>query len=266
MTQKSTGQADPPSNKQPLKDLAFFASPPHDCGYLPDRSSVTLFADPEAAMDMELYSVLLQHGFRRSGAHVYRPHCPTCRACIAARIPVEQFQPNRSQKRCLRSNKSSDTEIKARVTKPAFREEHFALYRKYMAARHTGGGMDDPSEDKYMEFLTSAWANTEFVEFKLKKQLVAVAVMDVLPHGLSSVYTFFDPERPNLSLGRFALLWQISEAQRRHLPHLYMGYWIKDCQKMLYKQEYRPIELYLENRWRIFDRQQELAATPKPQS
>ncbi len=260
MNQSNSGQPDPHPKKQPLKDLAFFASPAHDCGYLPDRSSVTLFADPEAAMDTDMYGVLLEHGFRRSGAHVYRPHCPTCRACQAARLPVEQFQPNRSQKRCSRKN----TEIKANVAKPAFHEEHFALYRKYMAARHTGGGMDDPSEDKYMEFLASTWADTEFVEFRFNEQLVAVAVMDVLPHGLSSVYTFFDPDQAGLSLGRFALLWQISEAQRRRLPHLYLGYWIKNCQKMLYKQEYRPIELYLENRWHIFDREKELAASSAP--
>jgi arginyl-tRNA--protein-N-Asp/Glu arginylyltransferase len=260
MNQKNSGQAAPHPKKQPLKDLAFFASPAHDCGYLPDRSSVTLFADPEATMDVELYGVLLEHGFRRSGAHVYRPHCPGCRACQAARIPVEPFQANRSQKRTQRKN----TGIREKVTKPAFHEEHFALYRKYMASRHTGGGMDDPSEDKYMEFLTSAWADTEFVEFRLNKQLLAVATMDFLPQGLSSVYTFFDPEHASLSLGRFALLWQVSEAQHRHLPHLYLGYWIKNCQKMLYKQEYRPIELYQNNRWLCFDRQQELATASTP--
>jgi arginine-tRNA-protein transferase len=261
MSKGNKGQTNPHSKKQLLKDLAFFASQAHDCGYLPDRSSVSLFADPEAPMDMELYGTLLEHGFRRSGAHVYRPHCPTCKSCIATRIPVEQFQPNRSQTRCLRRNQSSDTEIKARAMKPSFVDEHFTLYRKYMAARHTGGGMDNPSEDKYMEFLTSTWSNTEFVEFRLKKQLVAVAAIDVLPHGLSSVYTFFEPDLAGLSLGRFALLWQINEAQRRHLAHLYLGYWIQDCQKMLYKQEYRPIECYLHNRWCYFDRNQELTAS-----
>jgi arginyl-tRNA--protein-N-Asp/Glu arginylyltransferase len=154
--------------------------------------------------------------------------------------------------------------IKTTITKPEFVEEHFALYRKYIATRHTGGGMDDPSEDKYIEFLTSVWAETEFVEFRLREQLVALAVMDILPNGLSSVYTYFDPDHARLSLGRHALLWQIKEAKRRHLPYLYLGYWIKDCQKMFYKQEYRPIELYQNNRWSCFDRQQELAPSTNP--
>jgi arginine-tRNA-protein transferase len=257
MNQRNTGQPGSDPKKKPLEDLAFFASHAHDCGYLPDRSAVTLYADPEATMDMDMYSVLLENGFRRSGLHVYRPHCPTCRACIAARIPVEQFQPNRSQKRTLKKN----TAIQTNITKPAFNEEHFELYRKYMSSRHTGGGMDDPSVDKYMEFLTSNWAQTEFVEFRLDEHLMAVAVMDILPHGLSSVYTFFDPDKAGLSLGRYALLWQISEAQRRQLPHLYLGYWIKNCQKMIYKQEYRPIELYQDYRWHNYGRQQELTTT-----
>jgi arginine-tRNA-protein transferase len=88
--------------------------------------------------------------------------------------------------------------------------------------------------------------------------------MDVLNRGLSSVYTFFDPDYARLSPGRHALLWQISEARRRQLPYLYLGYWIKTCQKMAYKQEYRPIELYLGNHWRAFDRHTELTTTPEP--
>jgi len=211
-------------------------------------------------MDMENYSTLLENGFRRSGSYVYRPHCPTCRACIAARIPVDQFQSNRNQKRTLKKN----TAIEITIKKPAFDEEHFGLYRRYVASRHTGGGMDDPSTDKYMEFLTSGWSQTEFVEFRLDKALMAVAVMDILPRGLSSVYTFFDPGQAGLSLGRFALLWQINEAQCRYLPHLYLGYWIKNCKKMLYKQEYRPIELYQDYRWRRYGRQQELTASLTP--
>ena len=118
--------------------------------------------------------------------------------------------------------------------------------------------MDDPSPNRYMEFLTNSWTPTEFVEFRLHDQLIAVAVMDVLSDGLSSVYTFFDPDHSDISPGRYVLLWQISEARRRHLSYVYLGYWIKNCQKMLYKQEYRPIELFIDGRWHRYDRQQEL--------
>ena len=248
------------SSKQSLRELAFFTSAPHDCGYLPDQSSVTLFADPGAEMDNSTYSSLVTIGFRRSGAYVYKPDCPDCRACIPARIPVRDFKPNRTQKRNWKRNCRNGAEIVTSIMAPGMRQEQFALYRKYISSRHAGGGMDDPSPNRYMEFLTNSWAQTEFVEFRLQGRLIAVAVMDILNDGLSSVYTFFDPDCADISPGRYALLWQIQEAQSRHLPYLYLGYWIKNCQKMLYKHEYRPIELYLNRRWLHFDRQQELPA------
>lgn len=248
------------TSRQPLKELAFFASAPHDCGYLTDQSSVTLFADPGAEMDSNSYSTLVDIGFRRSGSYVYRPYCPDCQACIAARIPVKHFAPNRTQRRTWNRNLQSGSKIIASIMQPGMREEQFALYRKYISTRHAGGGMDDPSPNRYMEFLTNSWTNTEFVEFRLSDQLIAVAVMDVLKHGLSSVYTFFDPQYSHISPGRHALLWQINEARRRNLAYLYLGYWIRDCEKMVYKQEYRPIELYLDGHWCRFNRNQALPA------
>lgn len=248
------------TSKQPLSDLAFYASAPHDCGYLPDQSSVTLFADPGAEMDNDTYSTLVTIGFRRSGAYVYKPYCPNCQACIPARIPVEEFRPNRTQKRNMERNSRGDNAIEVSITDPGMREEQFSLYRKYISTRHAGGGMDDPSPNRYMEFLTNSWARTEFVEFRIKNRLIAVAVTDILNDGLSSVYTYFDPDYADISPGRYALLWQIQEARRRRLTHLYLGYWIQDCQKMIYKQEYRPIELFLDDHWSHYDRHQELPA------
>jgi arginyl-tRNA--protein-N-Asp/Glu arginylyltransferase len=235
-------------------DLAFFASSPHPCGYLPEQTAVTVFADPEATMDTAIYSALAEFGFRRSGSHVYTPHCPHCHACIPARVPVSVFKPNRTQRRRARTS----VDISVTITKPVFREEAFSLYQKYIATRHTGGGMDDPDPEKYIDFLTSSWGQTEFIEFRHHGRLLAVAVQDVLNRGLSSVYTFFDPEFSGLSLGHYALLWQINETRRRNLPWLFLGYWIENCQKMSYKQEYRPIELFRDGRWQRFDRSQPL--------
>lgn len=202
-------------------------------------------------MNTATYSSLAEVGFRRSGSHVYTPHCPHCHACVPARLPVEHFQPNRNQRRT--QNRAKDFSIE--ITQPEFRDEAFALYLKYISSRHSGGGMDDTSPERYLEFLCSDWSQTEFVEFRHQDQLVAIAAQDVLTRGLSSVYTFFDPEFSIISLGRYALLWQISEAQRRKLPYLFLGYWINECQKMIYKQEYRPIELFINGQWQQFDRQ-----------
>lgn len=235
------------------RELAFYTSPPHPCGYLSARSAVTVFADPSAPMDMATYGRLIDYGFRRSGEHVYVPRCPNCQSCMPARLPVAEFHPDRAQRRTLRDNQRADGAVTAHILKPGFRQEHFELYRRYIATRHPGGGMDDPNPAKYLEFLTCDWCETLFVEFRLAEKLLAVTVLDVLPQGLSAVYTFFDPEQAHRSPGRYALLWSIGEAKRRGLAWVYLGYWIDGCRKMQYKQDYRPIELLMNGRWRRFD-------------
>lgn len=125
-----------------------------------------------------------------------------------------------------------------------FKLEHFDLYCRYLEARHRGGGMDNPTPESYMQFLTSRWADTLFYEFRLHRQLVAVAVVDIFETGLSAVYTFFDPNAYKRSLGAYAILWEIEETKRLQRHWLYLGYWIKSCRKMNYKIEYYPLEYY----------------------
>ena len=74
-------------------------------------------------------------------------------------------------------------------------------------------------------------------------------VVDELDDGLSAVYTFFDPDVPERSLGVFSILAQIALCRELELPHLYLGYWIRDSEKMRYKIDYRPIELFVSGRW-----------------
>jgi len=233
-----------------LEQLAFFVNRPHSCSYLAGRNTVNLFTDPGAPMDTAIYSHLADFGFRRSGSHIYRPHCPQCQACMPMRIPVHTFQPNRAQRRTLKANQG----VQATSRPAAFNEEHFALYRHYMANRHSGGSMDDPSPERYMDFLNSPWSETLFTEFRHQNQLMAVGVVDVLARGLSAVYTFFDPAFAAHSPGRHSVLWAIGEAQRRGLDYLYLGYWIAASAKMQYKGEYRPLELLCDGQWQQLGR------------
>ena len=229
-----------------VQKLGFYATPRHDCNYLPGREATTLFADPRFPKNGRLYAALAECGFRRSGEHLYIPHCGTCSACIPVRIPVAEFRRSRGQNRTWRRN--ADMEIR---TLPAeFRPEHFALYRDYLAARHAGGGMDKPTPENFLEFLAATWSDTVFFEMRLSGQLVGVAVTDVMHNALSAVYTFFDPAFRSRSLGRFAVLFEIEEARRRGLPWIYLGYWIEQCRKMNYKNEYRPLEYYVNGEWR----------------
>jgi len=232
------------------RHLPLYLSAPHACSYLADRQSSTLFSDPEHPLDMATYSQLLRYGFRRSGGMVYAPRCEHCSQCISVRIPVEEFEPRRVHRRILRLNRT----IQIRERAAEFVPEHYALYRRYTAVRHEDGDMANASPAEYMGFLYTEWCETRFLEFALDDRLVAVAVTDYTEDGLSAVYTFFEPELLDNSLGTFAILSQIDRARTLGLPYLYLGYWIRDSRKMAYKAGFRPLELWYEGRWQRFGR------------
>ena len=225
--------------------LPLYLSAPHDCSYLPGRQSSTLFADPDQPMDMATYNELLQYGFRRSGRMVYAPRCEDCKQCISVRVRAAEFRPRRSQRRVLQAN----SDIEMRVGPARFEQNHYELYQRYTAIRHEDGEMATASTDDYLGFLHTDWCETRFLEFLLDGRLVAVAATDLPADGLSAVYTFFDPDLSSRSLGTYAILRQIVHAQSLGLPYLYLGYWIRDSQKMAYKINFRPIELCIGGRW-----------------
>lgn len=224
---------------------SLYLSLPHECGYLPERQATTLFLDPDHVLQRQRYDDFVRAGFRRSGNLVYRPHCQTCQSCVAVRIPVERFQPNRGQRRIWQRNQ----DLAIDDLSPAFDDEHFQLYRRYLATRHAGGGMDDPTPDKYLDFLVSRHTRTVFHEMRLGGQLMAVAVTDHLGDGLSAVYTFYEPQERRRGLGVFSVLWQVELARVLGLKYVYLGYWISNCDKMAYKTAYRPLEALIDGDW-----------------
>ncbi|GHD46179.1 arginine-tRNA-protein transferase [Marinobacter persicus] len=229
-----------------LRTLVFFATPPHECSYLPDREATTMFVDPRAEVDKKLYSQLTALGFRRSGSHYYRPHCEHCNACVPVRLKVNEFRPDRNQRRVLRKN----SDIQCRIVPAEFNERYYQLYAHYIEERHWDGDMYPPSRDQFSSFLVEGATDSRFVEMTLDGELIGLAALDLLDDGLSAIYTVFCPEMEHRSLGTFAILWQIGEAQRRGLPHLYLGYWISECRKMNYKTRFRPIEALRDGHWR----------------
>lgn len=229
--------------------VAFFVTTAHECGYLPGRQAVNVVVDPDLPVDTRLYSRLAVLGFRRSGDRVYRPACPGCAACVPLRVPVGAFRRDRAQRRIW----SRNSDLTVRERRPEFDAEHYALYCRYIAGRHPGGGMDGMTPAGYQSFVSCAGIETRLVEFKLAGRCVAVAVVDVLADGLSAVYTFFDTMQTRRSLGVHAVLWQIEAARNMGKKWLYLGYWIEDCRKMSYKVAYRPYELLIDGRWRRLD-------------
>lgn len=228
-----------------LKDIRLFTTQAHTCSYLPGEQAKTLFIDPEFKVDRAYNTRLSEIGFRRSGNHVYRPNCVNCRQCVSCRVLVHEFELNRRFNRVLRNNK----DIIVTAVSDIVDDEYYYLYQHYINVRHGDGDMNPASREQYASFLLNQCEGTQYYSMRCKGLLLGLIVSDHLDNAMSAVYTFFDPLQEKRSLGTFAVLWQINEAKRLQLSYLYLGYWIKDCRKMKYKKEFRPLEMLIGQSW-----------------
>jgi arginine-tRNA-protein transferase len=229
----------------PRNHLKLYKTEPHACSYIDGLEATTLFVDPNAEIDQRMHTYFSEQGYRRSGSILYKPDCTNCQACMSIRIRVNDYSFSRSEKRILKRN----NDLNIFEIEDIRHDDIYQLYENYITQRHADGDMFPPNREQYENFFNNPFGNTRFVAFALKNTIKAVAIIDNFTNGLSAVYTFFDPNDEERSLGTLAVLWQIQEAKTLNLPYVYLGYWVKQCQKMNYKTRFQPSEIYINKRW-----------------
>jgi leucyl-tRNA---protein transferase len=225
----------------------FYVTAPQPCPYLEGRMERKLFTALQGDNAAQLNDGLSKQGFRRSQNVLYRPSCADCAACLSARIVANDFAPSKSQKRVIKKNAN----LERRVTSPWATEEQYDLFRRYLDSRHADGGMADMDVFEFAAMIEETPIRSRVIEYvdRDTKALVAVSLTDVLQDGLSMVYSFFDPDRAQDSLGTYLILDHIDIARSGNLPYVYLGYWVPGSPKMGYKAKFSALEIYKQNEW-----------------
>ncbi len=251
----------------PFRFPRFFVTSPSPCPYLPGRQERKVFTELNGPNATELNDALGRIGFRRSQSVAYRPSCAGCSACVSVRVVTGAFEPNATQRRLLRRH--DDIEIIA--CRPWATDEQFALLRRYLAARHPGGGMAGMDESDYADMVEQSPVKSSIVEYRepsahgRRGRLVGACLTDQQGDGLSMIYSFFDADHERRAgLGNFIIMDHILRARAMGLPYVYLGYWVKGSDRMSYKTRYRPIEVLGPTGWSLLDDAELPGAATRP--
>lgn len=229
-----------------FRRLQFYTTAPYPCSYLPGEMARSEVAAPAHLVDAAAYSRLIEQGFRRSGMFTYRPACGSCQACIPIRVDAMRFRPDRTQRKLWRRMQAG---LKVSISPLHWDSGHYELYRRYQQKRHPGAGMDQDDQAQYTQFLLTSGVRSEMALFHDDQgELRIVAIMDRLDHGVSAVYTFYDPDWHG-SLGTYSILWQMDYCRQLGHRWLYLGYWIRESRKMSYKSRFRPHQILRGGVW-----------------
>lgn len=245
---------------QPINSPQFFLTAPSECPYLEGQSERKVFTHLVGEKAKELNDLLTQGGFRRSQNIAYRPACESCRACISVRILASEFKSTRS----MRRNRAANTDLVATEYHAEPSSEQFKLFRRYLDSRHQSGGMADMSIGDYAMMVEDSHVDSRIIEYRVRTEgdglqehptgeLLAVALTDRMGDGLSMVYSFFNPDVTDRSLGTYMILDHIERAQNLGLPHVYLGYWVKGSRKMEYKTRFLPQEHLMAQGWQRYE-------------
>jgi leucyl-tRNA---protein transferase len=235
----------------------FFITAAGPCPYLPGRLERKVFTHLVGPDAKSLNTQLSNGGFRRSQNIAYRPACDSCQSCKSVRVPVRLFEWTKGFRRNLTRNSDiSSTVVAAKAT-----SEHYSLFRTYIDHRHGDGGMVDMTVLDFAAMVDDTLVDSRIVEYRVPTaynpngELIAAVLVDVLNDGISLIYSFYDPELERRSLGTYVILDMIRRTELLNLPFVYLGFWIKESDKMNYKARFLPQERLSPEGWVLVDKQ-----------
>ena len=212
-----------------------------DCSYLPGRTSQFEYRWA-GSLSSDRFEALLKRGWRRFGRALFRPVCRQCRECCGIRIVLPEVRLTKSQRRCLNQN----ADVRLVVQSPSITDEHLRLYNDYHRDMHERRGWpfrETTEDDYYQSFLDGHFEfSREFLYFR-DDRLIAVGMVDMTDRVQSSMYFIHEPQWRNKGPGTFSVLSEIEVGRAAGREYLYLGYYIRDCESMNYKNRYRPHQL-----------------------
>lgn len=131
-----------------------------------------------------------------------------------------------------------------------FTEEKFDLFANYQRSVHHESD-SDISRPGFKRFLCSSPITRSTSPqgqnlgsfhqcYRLDGRLIAMAVLDLLPHAVSGVYFVYHSDFEKWSFGKLSACREAGLALEAGYEYYYMGYYIHSCKKMRYKGDYKP--------------------------
>tara|TARA_B100000989_G_scaffold297627_1_gene284030 strand:- start:114 stop:836 length:723 start_codon:yes stop_codon:yes gene_type:complete len=232
-----------------IKKKQVFKSLPFECSYIPSKKEQRLIVKLDREDKNQLYfNELMKRGFRRNLNHMYFPICSNCNSCMSSRIKIKDFKENKSQRRNIKSN----TDLKFLENNKIEKEIRYKLFLKYSHSRHCNSQMRLMSFDEFNNFLyKSPVQNKVYDLIDENNTIIGVMLLDCLDHGLSAVYSFYDPDFIYKGLGTLMILKSVELTRELNLDYLYLGYWVSESKKMNYKATFKNLEIFQNSSWQL---------------
>ncbi len=197
---------------------------------------------------MENFTFFLERGYMRYANYFRLKVCKDCNICLPMRIDTASFKLTKSQKRILKKN--SDVRVII-LDRTSIDEEKFNLFKKYHEIRHK-----DNINNSYESIMASrhfGFKGSIELNFYINEKLIGVSIIDLSKDGFSSNFFYYDTDYMERALGIFSILYEIEYAKKLGIKYYYIGWYTPTISNMKYKDQFRPSEVYVNNKWILFE-------------